>query len=199
MTKSKRGLVLLIAGVVLILGGSILAVASFAPMAKQMRTVATVQSPGEIELRVPEAGVYTLWHDHRTSFAGNPVHNSRQVPSDFTYQLQHESDGSEVILQASNVTETVDFPSRQAVAVGRFEVPARGTYLLRIENPDGDQRVFSVTEGSFFESMFRFATLLLLGGVLGLGGLAMAIVGIVFLASSSKPPYRPPAPPTPTA
>ncbi|MCP5116213.1 MAG: hypothetical protein GY953_35750 [bacterium] len=86
--------------------------------------------------------------------------------------------------------------------MGTFEPDKAGTYSLKVENPAGDNRVFSMTKGSFLGAAGKFVVRLVIGGIVGVIGLVLLILGIVFTvraarrrASAQAPANYPPPPP----
>ncbi len=196
MAKSRKGVLFLAVGIVALLGGIGILISGIFPFIGQFKAIAVVESPGQVRVGIEEPGTYTLWHDHYSIHNGKTVTNDVNVPSGFSYALRRESNGVIIPLAPSRAHTTLSTGSRQSVGVGTFEPNRAGSHVLEIGNPAGDQRIFSLTQGSFLSGMAKFGLNVVLGGIVMALGLVLLVLGIVFMVTNPKPdPGRQPPPP----
>ncbi len=207
MSRKQLGFLALLLGLALIIGATLFGVRGILGAIKGFDPVATVASPESIELTITEPGTFTLWHDHQTWHNGRSVSHPPTLPGGFTFDLitaskatapeAEESPRSATSLPgipdpvpfkplSSGSTQTLSINSRQAVAVGAFDIAAAGTYRFTPHNPAGDVRVFSLSKGEFMDSLTGTIGRGLLAAVLGLLGFALAITGILMLTLGRK-------------
>jgi hypothetical protein len=205
MAHKRGAVVTLVTGAVCILAGVTLGISSLFPLAHQFEPLATLQSPGSLEIVIADAGPHTLWHDRRTTFESTAHDNPATLPPDFTFRLTRSGTGSDgepaITLDPVAGQYNVTFGRRQSVAVGTFDLATPGRYLLEVTNPSGDARIFSLTRGSFLHGLAASGVRIALGLILGVGGLVLLVLGIVFLArgagARTGPPSAPSFPPPP--
>ena len=128
-----------------------------------------------------------MWHDHRTVHNGTTHNHPPELPTGLSFSLVRDFDQRKFPLDPSRSRSTVSTPRREAVAVGSFNPDLPGQYTLHVEAAGNDQRIFSLTQGSFLSGFGHLAFYLVLASVLGLVGVVLVIVGIVFLATGSGP------------
>lgn len=198
MSRKQLGVLLVTAGSLAVLGALGLVFFAVRGFVTSMKPLVVVESPAEVEVVIEEADTHTLWHDHRTVVNGRSVNHDPDLPSGFRFALQRGDDRKAFPLQPPTSTATYSSPNRESVAVGAFLPTRPGSYTLQIDHPN-EQRVFSLTRGSFLQSMGRFAVQIVLTVALSLVGVVLLIIGIVRLATSSKTPSSPsvPSPPPP--
>lgn len=195
MANQRGGLIALLIGVVSIIAAFVFGIASVVPLVSQFEPVSRLQSPGQAPIEVSEPGILTLWHDYRTSFDGQSIRNPEKLPGGFEFVLLNTTTAARYQLETIKARTTISLPDRESLAVGTFSLEEAGTYQLEILAPAGEERVFSVTEGSLFSGMAKFGVRLAIALILGLGGLVLLILGIVFMVRRSPPPAASQAPP----
>jgi hypothetical protein len=195
MARNRGGVVALLIGIACTLAGLVLGVTSILPLMTQFDPLTVVESPVTVELEIRTPGPHTLWHDHKTSHEDRAISNPETLPDGFEFALVRKRDGERLALVALKDAKSVRLATRDSIPLGTFDAREAGPYTLAIENPAGDQRVFSLTEGSLFKGVARFGVRIIIGLILGIGGLVLLVLGIVFMVRGPQA-SRPAAPPT---
>jgi hypothetical protein len=191
MSRKTLGLLCLLAGVALMCGGLMAAVSGFFAMRTSIEPVATVTSPGEVEVKIHEPGIYTLWHDQRYQKSGRWIDRG-PYPGGFTFDLEAPAGRGanpafDPIKPGSSQNITAE--SRVSFGLGSFDVQSAGTYILRISSPASEELQFSLTQGAFMAVLGGFIGKAIGFGIIAFLGLALTIGGVLMVL------YRPKARP----
>lgn len=198
--KKRTGVIILVLGFLGLIGAAISVVSGVMGFVDQLKPVALVEAPGAVDFRIDEPGVYTLWHDHTSSHGGTTHRNPRDLPPGFTFTLTHLDTGQPATFKAlgSSTTQTMNTTDRESAGLGTFQATGSGAYRMEAANPAGDQRFFSLTQGSFLASFGSFGASFGIAALLGLLGTGCLIAGFIgVLAGRKTPPVVSPPPPAP--
>ena len=157
MTRRTLGFIFLGTGLTALTGAALLFFTGIVTVFRDFAPVATLSSPGATSIRVPAAGAYTLWHDHRVLDGPNPMANPEALPPGMSFLFLRSSDGATFGLQPLGGTTTLSLPDRASVSLGTFEPDQPGDYQLRISATGGEKRQFSLTEGAFLGGVAKLA------------------------------------------
>ncbi len=194
-TGKGKGIGLIVGGLVCWAGAIAVGVFAVLAMLKSFAMLDTLQGPGKTTLSVAEAGVVTVWHDHRTLYEGRTVNHPEDLPGGYSFVMRDAS-GAELPMNRG-MSMTMESGATERVAVGTFELPAPGDYELVISGPPAEPRVFSVGEGTVMGGLGPFFGGFFGAMLLGLAGLGLIIGGIIVLVVARRPalPLPPGAPP----
>ena len=187
MTRRTLGFIFLGTGLTASTGAVLLFLTGIVTVFRDFAPVATLSSPGATSIRVPAAGAYTLWHDHRVLDGPNPMANPEALPPGMSFLFLRSSDGTTFGLQPLGGTTTLSLPDRASVSVGTFEPDQPGDYQLRISATGGEKRQFSLTEGAFLGGVAKLGLRLILACLLGLFGVVFFVLGLIFVLLKAKP------------
>lgn len=195
MTRRTLGFILLLFGLVLMIGAGAFAVGGIKSTVRSFQSLTTFAGPGQAEVQLAEDGTYTLWHDNITWHDGTSVNHPPALPAGYSFYLENLDTGTVIPRSptAGNMTKTIN--NTESSRVGSFEVPVPGPHRLVAENPGGEVRIFSLTQGSFGQA-FRGIGRTIVCGLAGFLGLALVVTGILLMLFSRKktaPPTLPPA------
>ncbi len=104
--------------------------------------------PGRVEMQLPEAGTYTLFHEYQSVIDG-VVYSTPGGLSGVRFSLR-EKDGGEIPLRDLTANSRYSFNGRQGVGMFTFTVEWAGTYILTVAPPDDHEQppaVISVASG----------------------------------------------------
>lgn len=136
--------------------------------------------PGETDLELPEAGTYTIYHEHRSAVGGG-VYSSGPSLGGLHVEVHEKATGRAVALNAPSGSETYSIGGRAGYAVFKFEVMRPGMYTLwagyaprtaAVVPPNAPKTVLAVGQGFVWK---------LLGTIFGtlaftFGGVALAVI-----------------------
>jgi len=131
----------------------------------------TFQGPGQIEVEIPAAGDYRLWHEAKTVIDGRLHRMDDELPSGTTIELT-DARGNIVPLQSSRGSVTQEVGNTRRIALGQIDFPAAGTYTARITGFE-DPRQFRLSEIRFLDHFLRAL-------LFGLPGALLFMVGVIW-------------------
>jgi len=134
----------------------------------------TFQGPGTVEVDIPVAGDYRLWHEPKTTIDGRLRVVDDELPSGSTVAV-NDSGGNTIALHPVRGSMTREIGSTRQVAIGRIEFPGAGSYNISITGFD-QPRQFRLSEIRFLDYFLQALLLGLPGAVLFLAGLIWGIV-----------------------
>jgi hypothetical protein len=150
--------------------------------------------PGVAELRLEEAGAYTIFHETGATIDGR-YYASDQV-SGLAVTVT-DPDGRPVEVHAPGSTTSYEFGGREGHSIFAFEVDRPGTYLLSGEYPGGSggEVVLGVAHGFGRRLVLTIAGTLALS--FGAAGLGLALAAVTFLRRYRAKRRLAPAPAAP--
>ena len=198
--KKRTGVILLVSGILCIIGAVVAIAVGIMGFVDKLDPIVTVESPGKAEFEIDAPGTTPLWHDFSNWHGGTFHHYDQRPPHGFTFELTHLDTGRTIPFTplGGSTTQTMSAGRRESFGLGSFELPAPGKYALSASNPGGDQRFFSLTEGSFMSTLGSFGASFGIAALCGISGLALLIGGFIgILAGRKQRAATPPPPPPP--
>ena len=196
MTRRSLGFIFLGLGLASLAGGLFLFFSGIFTMADTLNPVARITSPGEVPVRIDKAGVYTLWRDRKVQAESQPPAHWEVVPVDMSFSLIRVSDRKEFPAIIATMHSTISTPDRESFGIGTFEPDTGGAYLLKVTDAHDLNHEFSLTRGKFTRTITGFGLRLVLTCLLGLFGVVLLALGLVFVLlkrNTSPSPLAPPA------
>lgn len=193
MKGRSIGFILLLLGVVMLLGGGAFAVLGVRATMESFHPVATLAGPGEVEVELPKGDTYSLWHDHSTFHNGRSVRHPQALPHAYSFSLENLDRPIPVPFTPASGSMTMSVNNRESVLVGNFEVAVPGRYALSATQPEGEERIFSLTQGTFGKTFGAIGGVVL-AAMLGFLGLALAVTGLILVLVARKKPQPPAVP-----
>ena len=193
MNRRSIGFILLLFGLLLMIGAGILAVGGIRNTVKSFQSLVTLAGPGEAEVLLEETGTYTLWHDNITFHNGVSVNQPPALPAGYSFHLENLDTGTVIPRSPTSGSMTRTVNNRESSRVGSFEVPDPGPHRLVAENPGGEVRIFSLSQGTFGQA-FKGIGQTVLCGFVGFLGLALVVTGVILMPVGRKkagPPTLP--------
>lgn len=132
------------------------------------------QAPGSIDIQIPAAGDYRLWHESKTIIDGRLHVVDDELPAGTVIEFA-TARGTTIPLQATNGSMSQEIGNTRRVAVGWIEIPEAGTYTATLSG-FSDPRRFRLSEIRFFEHFLRALLFALPGMLLAITALVWAIV-----------------------
>ncbi len=134
----------------------------------------TFQGPGSVELEIPAAGDYRLWHEAKASIDGRLQVVDDELPAGSTVEFS-DARGTVVPLEPARSNMSQEIGSTRRVAIGRIEFPDAGTYTVSTAGFD-EPRQFRLSEIRFLDHFLRALLFALPGTVLVIIALIWGIV-----------------------
>lgn len=193
MNRRTIGIILLLLGVGLVIGAGALGVLGLRSTMDSFKPTATLAAPGQLEIELPAGDTYSLWHDHVTFHDGRSVRHPQALPHGYGFSLENLDRPIPVPFTPASGNMTMNVNNRQSVLVGSFEVAVPGSYRLTASQPDGEERIFSLTQGTFGRT-FGAIGRVFLAGLLAFLGLALGVTGLLLVLLGRRKPQPPAVP-----
>lgn len=132
------------------------------------------QGPGSVEIEIPGAGDYRLWHESKTLIEGRLHVVDDELPAGTVIEFTNAR-GATTPLQAIGGSMSQEIGNTRRVAVGWVEIPAAGSYTVTATG-FAEPRKFRLSEIRFLEYFLRALLFALPGALLAITGLVWAIV-----------------------
>lgn len=182
MSKIKvkpSGWYYVLAGLVLVAGISVFVVFLVNGLLGLSEGMTQMVVPGRHELKLSEAGDYTVFHEHQ-SVIGNKVYSTgRSGISGLQCSLRSKQTGAEIPLAPSTMNSTYSMGSRSGVSIFGFSIDSPGEYVFSAQYPpgrEGPQAVLTVGHG-----FVRQLLTTILGGLGIMFGSILAAVAITVI------------------
>lgn len=185
----KKGVRKIVWGGVVFLAGIVVSIAMVIPL---MRTFlhdhdVKFQVPGSVVLTIDKPGKYYLWNNYQTIFEGRSFSVGPNLPGGYVFSLVGEKSGEAIPIESDLSLHTA-IGGDEKQSVGYFEITDPGKYQLTVTGDEGE-RIMSFGP-SFFDNLFLFIGVSLLGALIMMGSmitaLILAVMGIVELASGKR-------------
>ncbi len=134
----------------------------------------TIQGPGPVEVQIPFAGDYRLWHEQKTSIDGRLQVVADNLPSGSSVEV-NDLQGNIIPLRPVRGSMTQEVGGTRRVAIGHIEFPYAGTYKLSITGFD-EPRQFRLSEIRFLDNLLRALLFAVPGTLLFMSGLIWGIL-----------------------
>jgi hypothetical protein len=134
----------------------------------------TFQGPGLVEVEIPAAGDYRLWHEARTIIDGRLHRVDDELPSGATIEFT-DARGNTVPVQSVRGSMSQELGNTRRVALGRIEFPAAGTYTASFTGFE-KTRQFRLSEIRFLDHLLRALLFAVPAVLLFMTGLIWGIV-----------------------
>jgi hypothetical protein len=132
------------------------------------------EAPGSVDIQIPEAGEYRLWHESKTLIDGRLYVVDDKLPAGTVIGFT-DSRGRSVPLDTDSGSMYQESGEMRRVAVGRIEVPEAGIYTASITGFEGPRK-FRLSEIRFLEHFLRALLFALPGFALAIAALVWAVV-----------------------
>ncbi|HJM63563.1 MAG: hypothetical protein QF405_07170 [Roseibacillus sp.] len=190
MTRRSLGFIFLGLGLASLAGGLLLFFSGIFTIADTLSPVARITSPGEVPVRIDEAGVYTLWHDRKVQAGASSWFEASHwevVPVDMSFSLIRVSDRKEFPAIIATMHSSISTPDRESFGIGTFEPDREGAYLLKATSTMDLNHEFSLTKGKFTRTLTGIGLRLILTCLLGFFGVVLLALGLIFVLMKKKP------------
>jgi hypothetical protein len=148
--------------------------------------LAKVEAPGSAIFPIEEVGTITLWHNYQDFHNDKVVNHDASLPSGYGFELREMGSSATVPFSPSRGNLNVSGLKVSKAGVGTFAVPKAGDYELTVTAPIGQERLISLSEGSFAESFGNIFGKMLGAIIAGILGFSTLILAIIFLVTTSK-------------
>lgn len=138
------------------------------------------QGPGSIDIEIPGAGDYRIWHESRSIIDGRLQVVEDELPAGTAIEFTNV-EGATIPLQSIQGSMSQEIGNTRRVAVGRVEIPTAGTYTVTATG-FADPRKFHLSEIRFLKYFLRALLFALPGALLTIAALVWAVV------IASRPP-----------
>jgi hypothetical protein len=189
----KRGLGTIITGVVLFVAGAFVVPAAIViPLILNQTKAKQFLVPGSVEISAETPGRYYLWNDFRTVFNGRTYQSPEELPGGLEITIT-DGGGSRLTFVSDGSTSSSNGSSSKR-SIGYVEVTTPGNLTVAVSG-NTDQRVFSFARSEILKILGLVLGGMGASGLTALGGIILAIFGIVRLSRNSGPslPRTPPA------
>lgn len=188
----KRGSGTIIAGAVLFVAGAFVVPAALViPLILNQTRAKQFLVPGSVEISAETPGRYYLWNDFRTVFNGRTYQSPEELPGGLEITI---TDGGGRLTFVSDGSTTSSNGASSKRSIGYVEVTTPGKLTVAVTG-NADQRVFSFARSEIMKILGLILGGIGASGITALGGIILAILGIVRLSRNSGPslPRTPPA------
>lgn len=189
----KRGLGTIITGVVLFVAGAFVVPAAIViPLILNQTKAKQFLVPGSVEISAETPGRYYLWNDFLTVFNGRTYQSPEELPGGLEITIT-DGGGSRLTFVSDGSTSSSNGSSSKR-SIGYVEVTTPGNLTVAVSG-NTDQRVFSFARSEILKILGLVLGGMGASGLTALGGIILAIFGIVRLSRNSGPslPRTPPA------
>jgi len=135
------------------------------------------QGPGSVQVEIPEAGDYRLWHESRTTIDGRVHVVDDDLPSGASIEIS-DRQGQVHSLRPLRGSMSQEVGTTRRVGLGHVEIPEAGTYSVTISGFE-EPRSFRISEIRFFEHFLRAMVFAVPGSLLVLAALIWLIIGAI--------------------
>lgn len=135
---------------------------------------ASFEGPGSVDLEIPEAGDYRLWHESKAIIDGRLHVVDDELPAGTVIEFTDDR-GRTVPLQSMSGSMSQEIGEARRVAVGRIEIDEAGNYTANVSGLE-EPRKFRLSEIRFLEHFLRALLFALPGLMLAIAALVWAIV-----------------------
>jgi hypothetical protein len=174
----KRGIApFVIAGLIFFAGIAGFVVLLFVRLSSLDEGMKQVKVPGEQEIFLEKPGLYTVFHEYRSSI-GNRIYSGPQGIPGLECHLTSKDSGKEISLAPSSMTSRYDYGGRSGVSVLEFTLEQPGNYVFRAGYPGGqagNEAILTIEQG-FVGGLFVtvFASIGILFGSITLSAVIVA-------------------------
>lgn len=132
------------------------------------------QGPGSINIEIPAAGDYRLWHESKTIIDGRLHVIEEELPAGTVIEFTNAR-GTTTPLQPIRGSMSQEIGNTRRSAVGRVEIPEAGAYTATITG-FSETRKFRLSEIRLLDHFLRALLFALPGTLLAITALVWAIV-----------------------
>lgn len=132
--------------------------------------------PGKNDIRLPEAGKYTIFYEHQ-SVVGNTVYSTSEDIPGISVNLVSKATGTQIPLSKPSMSFSYTLGGRAGISLFDFTVDRPGIYEIAASYPSsiqGPQIILAIFQGSSVDKMF--------GDIMGIALRGFALVFIPFAA-----------------
>ena len=181
----KRGIKTIIAGVIFLIGASVVPFLFLLPLPLilQQQNENQFKVPGSLQVSVEKPGRYYLWNDFRTVYNGQSFNRSERIPDGMNIRVEDSSGHQVNFVSDTSISSTTGGSAKNSIGYVEIEHPGKVTVHV---SGTVEERIFSFSQSGILKMFLYILRGIGACVIFGLAGVGLIVWGIVKLVSKKS-------------